>query len=56
MKDTTKKEVMGYGCATAICLMALYTDGITALTLSLGVAAAMAGGAGYVVGRVKGAK
>ena len=43
----------GFICATAICITALLVDGPTAQTLAIGVAATMAGGAGYVVGKLR---
>lgn len=50
--DDNTKTCIGYSGATVICVTALIVDGVTAQTLSLGVAAAMAGLAGFQAGKV----
>lgn len=53
MKDATAEKLFGYGCATVIVVAALICDGITAITMAMGVAAGIAGVAGYAVGTLK---
>lgn len=50
MKDDTICKITGFVCATVICCFALIVDGIDAIRLSIGVAAAIAGITGYYTG------
>lgn len=52
MKDKTAEKLGGYGCATIICVAALLCDGISAITLSIAVAAGIAGVSAYSIAKV----
>jgi len=51
--NTQVERVCAYLCAAGICITALLVDGPTATVLAVGVAASLAGGAGYVTGRIR---
>lgn len=47
------ETMVAYVCGAAICVAALACDGVTAQTLSIGVASLMCGGGGYIAGRYR---